>query len=248
MNRRQRGGERNTNPPKASNRTRNQRAQQNSKQRNPDKDRERPRNKNKFRRKKTYRQVSHKSKVKEVYEKSDLRVSGFQNADSAYLSNQNGSESKGSQNYIDKNLGSNLSDRRLANWRNLDSVGGMYHTPEKTGSLQKTQRPNFLLIKNLESGVSEKQIRKALSVCYDVQNYPIFRNCGNVYIKFPEINSILKVIERNKQKPIFPLYANVKICLVNKLPLDLNRKSKIGIHSFFKTYFFYLYHNQRISN
>ena len=227
MNRRQRGGERQGQQSTTQNSNRANRHSRKDKPHNPDKDRERQRNKPKFRRKKTYRQVP----AKET--KNFDQNTNFPNADKQHRAEQPETNvRRGSQFSSGFGVKSrqDLQDQRpKAKVRRNEEMGrDLFLTPEKEGVSRNPEKPSFLLLKNLDPLTSESEIRRALSSLHRLKDFPIYRNCGNVYVKFPLLSDILKIIERNKLKPIFPAQTNLKVCLVNKLPLDLNQKSKIG--------------------
>lgn len=227
MNRRQRGGERQGQQSSAQNNKRANRHSRRAKPRNPDKDPERQRNKPKFRRKRTYRQVPVKEPKQFDPSAKNHDPSQQNGAERLETNFRGGSQfSSGCGVSSKQNFPNERQKARLS--RNEEMGRDLFLTPEKEGASRHPEKPSFLLLKNLDPLTSESEIRRALSSLHRLKDFPIYRNCGNVYVKFPLLSDILKIIERNKLKPIFPGQASLKVCLVNKLPLDLNQKSKIG--------------------
>lgn len=89
----------------------------------------------------------------------------------------------------------------------------------------KTNKHNYLLIKNLPSTTTCKQLKDRYRKCPGFQKLIMIPNSSNVYIKFAELAQVQGLIEQHEGDP--DTDQKVKMCLVNKLPLDLNEKSRI---------------------
>jgi hypothetical protein len=107
-----------------------------------------------------------------------------------------------------------------------------FRTPEKGGMSSpkensKEDNPTFLLIKNLGADVNEDNVRDLIGDSLKISSLNIIKNSNNVYLKFEEAKDIHQIIKNHEKNPLVFRGKKVKMCLVNKLPLDLNQKSKI---------------------
>ena len=115
-----------------------------------------------------------------------------------------------------------------------------FYTPEKMepvsgNKFEKSHSDEshfFLLIKNLGSNIDESEIKNLLESKFGKFQNKIVKNSNNVYIKFGWLEQIQEIIKINEQNPLMYGSKKAKMCLVNKLPLDLNQKSKIGKYLF----------------
>lgn len=103
-----------------------------------------------------------------------------------------------------------------------------FKTPEKTEQKNTEEaNPTFLLIKNLGPRVDESNVRELLGDHVVISSLKIVKNSNNVYVRFENPQQIHKLIQDHEKNPLTFRNKKVKMCLVNKLPLDLNQKSKI---------------------
>ena len=107
-----------------------------------------------------------------------------------------------------------------------------FRTPEKgemnsQKTTPKNENPTFLLIKNLGTDVNEGNVRDLLGEGVKISSLNIIKNSNNVYLKFEDAMEIHRIIKNHDKNPLIFRGKKVKMCLVNKLPLDLNQKSKI---------------------
>jgi hypothetical protein len=107
-----------------------------------------------------------------------------------------------------------------------------FRTPEKgdfnsQNSTAKEENPTFLLIKNLGADVNENDVRDLIGQNLKISSLKIVKNSNNVYLKFENAKEIHRIIKNHEKSPLIFRGKKVKMCLVNKLPLDLNQKSKI---------------------
>jgi len=101
-------------------------------------------------------------------------------------------------------------------------------TPKKNehSSAEKTGHA-YLLIKNLPSQIDEQVIRELIPEAKDSNDIIILENTSNVYIKFPQVDQVKRIVEAHESTPVEFNGKPLKVCLVTKLPLDLNQKSRI---------------------
>ena len=94
-------------------------------------------------------------------------------------------------------------------------------TPKKNNSTHY-----YLLIKNPPSDLTKKNLYKKFSKNKFFEEIMIIKNSKNIYIKFVNLKAINEIIQKNDS-----LKKNDKkklnLSLVNKLPLDLNKSSRI---------------------
>lgn len=102
-----------------------------------------------------------------------------------------------------------------------DSIPTNLSTP-----IKKNSTHYYLLIKNPPSNLTKKILYKRFSDNKNFEEIMIIKNSKNIYIKFDNLEAINKIIKTND------LLKNsdknkLNMSLVNKLPLDLNKSSKI---------------------
>ena len=107
-----------------------------------------------------------------------------------------------------------------------------FWTPQKNGNRSQSEsnlekEHFFLLIKNLGVDIQTTTVKQLLGNKFGLENLAIVKNSNNVYLKFESPGEIERVIRLNDQSPLMHKGKRAKMCLVNKLPLDLNQKSKI---------------------
>ena len=120
-----------------------------------------------------------------------------------------------------------LQDRQL---KKADFGSPMTIDSSKQTKLQdlkpKAGKHHYLLIKNFSCAFTLERLQEKY------QNYPSFEKVvmihgsKNAYIKFGEMAQIQKIIEENESNGVTDSQ-KLKMCMVNKLPLDLNEKSRI---------------------
>ena len=86
---------------------------------------------------------------------------------------------------------------------------------------------NYLLVKNLPADVDEDIVRGLFSTCKSLKEILIVKNSNNVYVRFSEVQEINQLVDRSEADGFNVNGKKLKMCMVNKLPLDLNEKSKI---------------------
>ena len=91
----------------------------------------------------------------------------------------------------------------------------------------KERLHNFLLVKNLPPNVSVQTVRQLFPNAQTLCDVQITPNTSNIYVKFADIKEIKEIVEDNEHSPLELDGKRLKMCLVSKLPLDLNEKSKI---------------------
>lgn len=107
----------------------------------------------------------------------------------------------------------------------INNSPAMQHEQEKARASETGNY--FLLVKNLPTNFSEKDI---LSVFIDVKSITeVFTkpNSNNVYLKMTDLEELESIVNQNNIDPITIDSVKLKMCLVSKLPLDLNKKSRI---------------------
>ena len=112
----------------------------------------------------------------------------------------------------------------------------------------KYGKHNYLLIKNLPINTTKGSLEKRYGEEEGFQEVLMNQGSNNVYIRFKEAKRILELIKIHEENPE---NKQIKMCLVNKLPLDLNERSRIllltlynekteitidGMHELFKEY------------
>ena len=86
---------------------------------------------------------------------------------------------------------------------------------------------NYLLIKNLPMDINEETIRDFFKDYQTIEEVIIVKNSNNIYLKFGEMAEIKQILEKSEIQPYEYEGQRLKMCFVNKLPLDLNEKSRI---------------------
>ena len=118
-----------------------------------------------------------------------------------------------------------------------------FRTPEKVDQKAKGNteeiNPTFLLMKNLGPNVDESTVRELIGDQIVINSLKIVKNSNNVYLKFEDPREIHRLIKDHEKNPLVFRNKKVKMCLVNKLPLDLNQKSKICKKIYFKKHFLF---------
>lgn len=107
-----------------------------------------------------------------------------------------------------------------------------FRTPEKpeprgASGDPKERNPTFLLIKNLGPEADERRVRELVGDRVKISSLNIVKNSNNVYVEFENPGEIRRLVREHEKEPLTLRGKKLKMCLVNKLPLDLNRQSKI---------------------
>jgi RNA recognition motif-containing protein len=98
---------------------------------------------------------------------------------------------------------------------------------QSDSSLAEKSGHAYLLIKNLPPQIDEQVVRELIPEARDSSDILILENTSNVYIKFPKTEIVRKIVEVYENTPIEFNGKPLRMCLVTKLPLDLNQKSRI---------------------
>lgn len=83
------------------------------------------------------------------------------------------------------------------------------------------------MIRNLNSKINDSSIRTIFRDFRSLKEIIRIFNSNNVYLKFGSLEDLKSVMKRNLVAPFVCRKKRLNMCLVNKLPLDLNKKSKI---------------------
>ena len=90
---------------------------------------------------------------------------------------------------------------------------------------------NYVLLKNTPPATNPKQIREIFPGLR-ISNIKMFEKKSRAFVEFERNHDIQNLIERHSRHD-FILRSNIEICPVTKIPLDLNKLSKILIVTFF---------------
>jgi len=100
----------------------------------------------------------------------------------------------------------------------------------KTARLQyckpKSNKHHYLLIKNFSSFFTFESLEDKYSTYPGFEKVVMIPGSKNAYIKFENMEHVQRIIEEN-ESCFLTAGQKLKMCMVNKLPLDLNEKSKI---------------------
>jgi hypothetical protein len=160
------------------------------------------------------------SKSSKTWQKKKRQYKEFKPSKAPSSGNATGREGNSNSTYGKKN------EKNYSEHSGLKS----FKTPEKGEQKNRDQSeetPTFLLIKNLGSGVSEENVRELVGKHVSISSLKIVKNSNNVYLKCEQLQQIHRLIKEHEKHPLMFRNKKVKMCLVNKLPLDLNQKSKI---------------------
>lgn len=86
---------------------------------------------------------------------------------------------------------------------------------------------HYILIRNLNSKISDENIRSIFRDFKSLKDIIRIFNSNNVYLKFSSLEDLKSVMKRHLVAPFVVRKKKLNMCLVNKLPLDLNKKNKI---------------------
>lgn len=103
-----------------------------------------------------------------------------------------------------------------------------YGTP--LNSARKSTDPathSFLLIKNFSPDTSENRVRDMFASFRSLKDVIIIKNSNNIYVTFDNANEVQRILELSEREGFEDAGRQLKMCLVSKLPLDLNDKSSI---------------------
>ena len=85
----------------------------------------------------------------------------------------------------------------------------------------------YLLVKNLPEGVSEKEVWDLFQDSISLEKVILLPKISSVYLKFTSTVEVQTIIAANEELPLVFKGQRLKMCSVMKLPLDLNRGSKV---------------------
>lgn len=88
-------------------------------------------------------------------------------------------------------------------------------------------RPKFLLLKNLPQLFSESEIKAILIDTVTLERVHLCPTSKNVYVKFGDVREMRSIVAENEQRPLTVNNSQIKMSIVNKIPLDLNQGSRI---------------------
>jgi len=94
--------------------------------------------------------------------------------------------------------------------------------------------PRFLLVKNLPQHVSEAEVRGLFSKLPSISEIIILKNSTNVYLRLADLDEANAFVIRKGNLPIHFKGKKLEVCLVSKLPLDLNETSAIVLGTIYK--------------
>jgi len=85
----------------------------------------------------------------------------------------------------------------------------------------------YLLVKNFPPDISESEVWSVFQDSMSLEKVIILSKINNVYLKFTSMVEIQTIISANESAPTIFKGQKLKMCSVLKLPLDLNRGSKV---------------------
>lgn len=86
---------------------------------------------------------------------------------------------------------------------------------------------HYILIRNLHPKTNEQKVKNIFKEFSSLQNVIKVSNSSSVYLKFSSLKEIKNIMKQHLVAPFYIGHKKLNLCLVNKLPLDLNQKSKI---------------------
>lgn len=86
---------------------------------------------------------------------------------------------------------------------------------------------NYLLIKNVAGPLSAATLAKLLPAKASFGEIIKIPDSNHIYIAFKSLADVERIVAASEAKPVFYLGRHLRMCLVNKLPLDLNLRSSI---------------------
>lgn len=86
---------------------------------------------------------------------------------------------------------------------------------------------NYLLIKNLPNAITPQKLLEILPTKCKFEDIIKVPESNNIYVSFKSLEEIRQIVEASEQNPINYNGKQLRMCLVNKLPLDLNNSSSI---------------------
>jgi RNA recognition motif-containing protein len=95
---------------------------------------------------------------------------------------------------------------------------------------RKTPDPsthNYLLVKNLPPETTEDNVRGLFRGFQSLREVLIVKNSNNIYVTFDSTIEVQRILKLSESKGFEVAGRQLKMCLVSKLPLDLNDKSSI---------------------
>jgi hypothetical protein len=121
---------------------------------------------------------------------------------------------------------------------NYEQSPFFFGTPQTTDSQSNTKKApksnfeensefSYLLIKNLPPQIDIETIKNLYPDARESDEIIILPNTTNVYIKFQNVQKIKQLVQLYIDSPVEFNGKLLKVCLVSKIPLDLNEKSKI---------------------
>lgn len=109
------------------------------------------------------------------------------------------------------------------------SSNGNWHEAEPDLDL-----PRFLLVKNLPQHVTEAEVRGLFAKLPCISEIIILKNSTNVYLRLSDLEEANAFLTRKGNLPIHHKGKKLEVCLVSKLPLDLNETSAIVLGTIYK--------------
>lgn len=94
--------------------------------------------------------------------------------------------------------------------------------------------PRFILVKNLPMNVAEADVRKLFSKLSSVSEVTILGNSTNVYLRVLDAEEAALFLAKKASSPMSFKGKKLEVCLVSKLPLDLNETSAIVLATIYK--------------
>lgn len=92
---------------------------------------------------------------------------------------------------------------------------------------QNEEDNNYLLIKNLPKNITYDQIKATIPDVNSAIDVLIVSHSNNVYVKFANRQEIKNILIKHTTQPFRKDGKKLDLCFVTKMPLDLNKTSKI---------------------
>ena len=110
----------------------------------------------------------------------------------------------------------------------LDSPMTVDSDVKKHLLVSKEDKENsYLLVKNFPEDISESEVWNLFQDSVSLEKVIILSKINNVYLKFTSMIEIQALIATNESVPMVYKGQKLKMCSVLKLPLDLNKASKV---------------------
>lgn len=103
-----------------------------------------------------------------------------------------------------------------------------YGTPlSSTRNSDEPATHSYLLIRNLPADTTEIQVRDLFANFRSLREVIVIKNSNNIYVIFDNPAEVQRILDLSEAQGFEDAGRPLKMCLVSKLPLDLNDKSSI---------------------